>query len=70
MASHPSSSSGGNTVSTWTAQQNKQFEKAIAFYDKDTPDRWQKAKCLYPSTNLLVDTSPNKGDKENSQYMI
>lgn len=27
--------------STWTAKQNKQFEKALAYYDKDTPDRWQ-----------------------------
>ncbi|XP_059647667.1 protein RADIALIS-like 4 [Cornus florida] len=27
--------------SSWTAQQNKLFEKALAQYDKDTPDRWQ-----------------------------
>ncbi|KAM0932905.1 putative transcription factor MYB/SANT family [Dioscorea sansibarensis] len=27
--------------STWTAKQNKQFERALAVYDKDTPDRWQ-----------------------------
>nr|GMC57496.1 protein RADIALIS-like 3 [Ipomoea batatas]GMD74344.1 protein RADIALIS-like 3 [Ipomoea batatas] len=27
--------------STWTAKQNKQFEKALAHFDKDTPDRWQ-----------------------------
>lgn len=26
--------------STWTAKQNKQFENALAIYDKDTPDRW------------------------------
>ncbi|KAK9284897.1 hypothetical protein L1049_024078 [Liquidambar formosana] len=26
---------------SWTAKQNKQFEKALALYDKDTPDRWQ-----------------------------
>jgi hypothetical protein len=25
----------------WTTKQNKQFEKALALYDKDTPDRWQ-----------------------------
>ncbi|OVA18720.1 SANT/Myb domain [Macleaya cordata] len=25
---------------TWTAKQNKLFEKALAVYDKDTPDRW------------------------------
>ncbi|KAG8377796.1 hypothetical protein BUALT_Bualt08G0070900 [Buddleja alternifolia] len=27
--------------SMWTAKQNKQFEDALAIYDKDTPDRWQ-----------------------------
>lgn len=27
--------------SSWTAQQNKLFEDALAVYDKDTPDRWQ-----------------------------
>lgn len=26
----------------WTPRQNKLFEKALAKYDKDTPDRWQK----------------------------
>ncbi|XP_040995788.1 protein RADIALIS-like 6 [Juglans microcarpa x Juglans regia] len=45
MASSPfTSSSGSNcssTSSTWTPKQNKQFEKALALYDKDTPDRWQ-----------------------------
>ncbi|RZC92591.1 hypothetical protein C5167_029369 [Papaver somniferum] len=25
---------------TWTAKQNKAFEKALAVYDKDTPDKW------------------------------
>lgn len=27
--------------SSWTPKQNKLFEKALALYDKDTPDRWQ-----------------------------
>ncbi|GMN35546.1 hypothetical protein TIFTF001_005365 [Ficus carica] len=27
--------------SSWTPKQNKLFEKALAVYDKDTPDRWQ-----------------------------
>ncbi|XP_062221012.1 protein RADIALIS-like 3 [Phragmites australis] len=27
--------------SSWTSKQNKLFERALATYDKDTPDRWQ-----------------------------
>lgn len=38
MASGSLSHSSG---STWTAKQNKLFERALAVYDKDTPDRWQ-----------------------------
>ncbi|KAJ8767151.1 hypothetical protein K2173_013548 [Erythroxylum novogranatense] len=26
--------------SSWTAEQNKDFERALAVFDKDTPDRW------------------------------
>ncbi|GFY89699.1 homeodomain-like superfamily protein [Actinidia rufa] len=35
MASMSSRGSG-----SWTAKQNKAFEKALAVYDKDTTDRW------------------------------
>ncbi|WOH00833.1 hypothetical protein DCAR_0520209 [Daucus carota subsp. sativus] len=28
-------------TASWTAKQNKAFERALAVYDKDTPDRWQ-----------------------------
>ncbi|KAL8230836.1 hypothetical protein R6Q57_000614 [Mikania cordata] len=26
--------------SSWTPRQNKQFEDALAYYNKDSPDRW------------------------------
>ncbi|KAF9683046.1 hypothetical protein SADUNF_Sadunf05G0171400 [Salix dunnii] len=34
-------SSSNGSSSSWTPKQNKLFEKALAVYDKDTPDRWQ-----------------------------
>lgn len=43
MASGSVSRSSG---STWTAKQNKLFERALAVYDKDTPDRWQNVARL------------------------
>ncbi|KAH7850364.1 hypothetical protein Vadar_031659 [Vaccinium darrowii] len=36
-----SSISSRSSSSSWTAKQNKQFEEALAYFDKDTPDRWQ-----------------------------
>ncbi|PKU86951.1 Protein RADIALIS-like 6 [Dendrobium catenatum] len=28
--------------STWTSEQNKLFERALAVYDEETPERWEK----------------------------
>ncbi|KAM0007287.1 putative transcription factor MYB-HB-like family [Helianthus debilis subsp. tardiflorus] len=44
MASSSMSSHGSDS---WTAKQNKAFERALAVFDKDTPDRWHNvAKCV------------------------
>ncbi|KAK1301564.1 Protein RADIALIS-like 5 [Acorus calamus] len=35
-----------NSSSTWSREENKQFEKALAKYDKDTVDRWHNVAKL------------------------
>jgi len=36
----PSSNSNRGSSRVWTQRQNKQFECALAVYDRETPDRW------------------------------
>ncbi|KAK2988706.1 hypothetical protein RJ640_020971 [Escallonia rubra] len=40
MASSYSMTSSRSSNLSWTLKQDKQFEEALAIYDKDTPDRW------------------------------
>ncbi|KAM7491951.1 hypothetical protein LguiA_034872 [Lonicera macranthoides] len=37
-----------NCKTKWTREENKQFEGALAIYDKETPDRWIKVAALIP----------------------
>ncbi|XP_058076589.1 protein RADIALIS-like 6 [Magnolia sinica] len=34
-------SSSSSSSSTWTQKQNKAFERGLAIFDKETPDRWE-----------------------------
>ena len=36
----------------WTPQENKQFENALALFDKDTPDRWIKVAAMIPGKTV------------------
>lgn len=39
----------GNSKSTiWTKEENKRFEKALAIFDENTPDRWSKIAEMIP----------------------
>ncbi|KAI7726601.1 hypothetical protein M8C21_025175 [Ambrosia artemisiifolia] len=43
----------GSLKSTvWTPEENKLFENALAKYDKDTPDRWQKVAEMVPGKTV------------------
>uniref|UniRef100_A0A5B7ALL1 Transcription factor DIVARICATA n=1 Tax=Davidia involucrata TaxID=16924 RepID=A0A5B7ALL1_DAVIN len=36
----------------WTPEENKKFEKALAFFDKDTPDRWYNVAAMIPGKTV------------------
>nr|CAB3473688.1 unnamed protein product [Digitaria exilis] len=43
-----------NSSSQWTKQEDKMFERALAVYDRDTPDRWQNV-ARYMGGNKSVE---------------
>lgn len=40
-----------NSSLRWTTKKNKLFEKALAIYDKETPDRWHNIAMYAGDTN-------------------
>ncbi|CAK9133891.1 unnamed protein product [Ilex paraguariensis] len=38
--------------SKWTLEENKQFETALALFDKDTPDRWCNVAAMIPGKTV------------------
>lgn len=36
----------------WTAEENKLFENALAYFDKDTPDRWMRVAAMIPGKTV------------------
>ncbi|CAN6806591.1 hypothetical protein Bca4012_001231 [Brassica carinata] len=39
-------------AATWTVAENKAFENALAVYDDNTPDRWQKVAAAIPGKTV------------------
>ncbi|CAF2124687.1 unnamed protein product [Brassica napus] len=55
MASNSMSSYGSGS---WTVKQNKAFERALATYDQDTPDRW------YNVARAVGGTTPDEAKRQ------
>ncbi|PSR93176.1 Transcription factor DIVARICATA like [Actinidia chinensis var. chinensis] len=36
----------------WTKEENKEFERALAIYDEETPDRWLKVAAMIPGKSI------------------
>ncbi|XP_043702746.1 transcription factor DIVARICATA-like [Telopea speciosissima] len=36
----------------WTHEENKMFENALAVYDRETPDRWEKVAAMIPGKTV------------------
>lgn len=42
-----------NQSTSWTKEENKRFESALAIYSESTPDRWIKVAAMIPGKTVL-----------------
>lgn len=40
-------------ITEWTKEENKRFERALAIYDEDEPDRWIKVAAMIPGKSVF-----------------
>lgn len=43
---------GHSRCGEWTAEENKLFENALAYFDRDSPDRWEKVADMIPGKTV------------------
>ncbi|KAK3162505.1 hypothetical protein QOZ80_1BG0090320 [Eleusine coracana subsp. coracana] len=66
----PDRHAGGVGVGdTWTAEENKVFEKALAMIDRNAPDRWEKVAAMLPR-KTVADVVDHYNDLENDVGFI
>ncbi|KAJ8642442.1 hypothetical protein MRB53_019136 [Persea americana] len=56
-------------MANWTQEENKEFENALAFFDKETPDRWQRIAARIPG-KTVADVYRHYKDLEDDVSVI
>ncbi|XXG66390.1 hypothetical protein AAC387_Pa05g3880 [Persea americana] len=56
-------------MANWTQEENKEFENALAFFDKETPDRWQRIASRIPG-KTVADVYRHYKDLEDDVSVI
>ncbi|KAL0648618.1 hypothetical protein Bca4012_046909 [Brassica carinata] len=54
-------------TSIWTKEENKKFERALAIYADDTPDRWFKVAAMIPGKTISDVMTINIAQKQSVQ---
>ncbi|PKA63123.1 Transcription factor DIVARICATA [Apostasia shenzhenica] len=60
---------GEKSSGNWTQQENKLFENALAHFDRDTPDRWEKVAEMIPGKTVEDVKSHYQDLEEDVSYI-